>query len=368
MQIKDQHFAKGLGHHAPGEIIVDLDGLFETFEAEVGVQWQQGNVGSVVFQVFVDDEKRFDSGVMREQDAPRPMSISVAGAQELRLVVTDAGDGMTCDCADWANARLTRSASPKPMPLGKRVDIGQFAQVVTSDPSRTDGCQSNRVQEFRAEDIFLETPLQPSKGGTYSAPNGCIGLNWMERRLVREVGIEFAGEPPSVERVQVQAWVGITSHQGNWTPVKGTIQREGRKWVLPFDRKENPDTRAGIWKVRWIFPSPVGIKRMTAFTNSRWETAELLIQLQKPVSRHARIEIYNGEIIGSNDWDMSKPLRIKVRYSIPRPWKYDRTVLRFPDFGVAVDDVLSKECVYIQDAGVFVSKGGLDPARWKSVV
>ncbi|HET6456828.1 MAG TPA: NPCBM/NEW2 domain-containing protein, partial [Armatimonadota bacterium] len=49
LQIKDKHYSKGLGHHAPGEILVDLDGLYETFEAEVGVQWQQGNTGSVVF-------------------------------------------------------------------------------------------------------------------------------------------------------------------------------------------------------------------------------------------------------------------------------------------------------------------------------
>jgi len=362
LQIKDKHYDKGLGHHAPGEILVDLDGLYETFEAEVGVQWQQGNTGSVVFQVFVDEEKRFDSGVMKEQDDARPINISVAGAQELRLVVTDAGDGITCDCADWANARLVKSASPKSIPLAARVDIGQFAQVVTSDPSRTDGCRSSRVQESRAEDIFLETPIAP-KDGVYSA--SCIGLDWMERRLIREVGIEFAGNPPSANGVHVQAWVGNTSHQGNWQPVKGTIQRDGSKWALAIDRKENPEMRAGIWKVRWIFPSRVEVKRMSAFTNSRWQTADLLIQLQKPIlGKRGQIDVYNGEIIGSNDWDMGKPMRLKVRYSIPRPWKYDRTVLRFPGFGVAVDDVLANECVYIRDAGVFISKGDLDPAEY----
>ena len=367
MQIKDERFAKGLGHHAPGEIIVDLDGLYETFEAEVGVQWQGGNVGSVVFQVFVDDDKRFDSGIMKEQDDARPISISVAGAQELRLVVTDAGDGIACDCADWANARLIKSASPKPMPPAERVDIGQFAQVVTSDPSRTDGCRSNRVEEFRAEDIYLETPITPSKSGAYSAPNGCIGLDWMERRLVREVGIEFAGKPPSVEGVQVQAWVGNTSHQGNWKPVMGTIERDGSRWTLAIDRKENADLRAGIWKVRWTFPSAEKIRRLSAFTNSRYATAELLIQLEKPrPGKRTHIEVYNGEFVGAKtiDWDMGKPMRVKVRYSIPRPWKYDRTVLRFPDFGVAVDDVLANECVYVRDAGVFVSRGELNPAKY----
>lgn len=40
--------------HAPGEIVVDLNGEYELFEAEVGVQWQGGNVGSVVFQVYLE--------------------------------------------------------------------------------------------------------------------------------------------------------------------------------------------------------------------------------------------------------------------------------------------------------------------------
>lgn len=68
LRIKDKVYTKGIGHHAPGEIIIELDGLYDFFEAEVGVQWQNGNVGSVVFQVYVDDEEKFDSGVMREED------------------------------------------------------------------------------------------------------------------------------------------------------------------------------------------------------------------------------------------------------------------------------------------------------------
>src|SRR5665647_1381230 len=35
LQIRDKHYAKGIGHHAPGEIVLDLGGMFDTFEAEV---------------------------------------------------------------------------------------------------------------------------------------------------------------------------------------------------------------------------------------------------------------------------------------------------------------------------------------------
>ncbi len=116
LQIKDKTYARGLGHHAPGEIVVELDGAYERFEAEVGVQTQPGSAGSVVFQVYVDDDKRFESGVMRNGEPPQPVNVPLRGAQELRLVATDAGDGITCDCANWAEARLVRSPDAPPGP------------------------------------------------------------------------------------------------------------------------------------------------------------------------------------------------------------------------------------------------------------
>ena len=123
LRIKDKEYAHGLGHHANGEIVVDLGGQFKTFQAEVGVQWQGGkNAGSVVFQISSTSKKVFDSGVVRENDPPRPVTVSVEGADELRLVVNDAGKGITGDCADWADARLIRdpAARKKPAASGRR--------------------------------------------------------------------------------------------------------------------------------------------------------------------------------------------------------------------------------------------------------
>jgi hypothetical protein len=365
LQIKDTVYAKGLGHHAPGEILIDLGGRYDTFAVEIGVQKQDSGQGSVVFQIYVDDTKRFDSGVMRETDSAKPVSISVKGAQELRLVVTDAGDGIMCDCANWANARLVPSASPTPRPsTAERVNIAPFAQVVTCDPHRMDGARANRVQEFRAEDLFLETDLAPSAKGIYTVPpeTRCIGLKWMERRLLAETGLQFADNAPSVESVQVQAWVGQTSHQGEWKPLDGTIEVHGDRWVFPITGKLNPAIRDGMWKIRWVFPSPgrVRVKGFSAFSKSIWKTADLVLELDKPIpGKYGHMDIYNGEVVaGPSDWDLGKRLSVKVRYSATGHFKYDRTVLRFrlpgDAFGVAVDDVLANGSVYARDAGLFI--------------
>ncbi len=111
LTIAGRSFAHGLGTHAASELVYELDGQYTNFTACVGVDdflkdHPEAGKASVVFQVFVDGTKLFDSGVMRMGDAAKPLNVSVAGAQELRLVVTDAGDGISCDHADWAEPVL----------------------------------------------------------------------------------------------------------------------------------------------------------------------------------------------------------------------------------------------------------------------
>jgi len=382
LRIKDKTYQKGLGHHAPGEIVVELNGEYSLFEAEVGVQWQMGHTGSVVFQVFVDRKKRFDSGIMKETDPARPVRISLKGAQELRLVAGDAGDGITCDCANWANARLARAVGVKPRPPEEPLDIAPFARVATWDPDRADGSRASRVEEFRAEDVCLESDLVPGADGDYTVPVaqngwGCIGLQWLERRRIQNLGVEFPpGSPrPPEDGVRVEGWVGESAWQGTWKALRGTLEPQKERWLFRIDWKDNPEGRGGeLRKIRWLFPpsaQPTRVRRLTAFTDSRWGTGELSIHLERPMPGHqGEIEMYNGAIVSASGscvrckWDLGRPLRVKVRYSKLRLWKSDRTVLRLrlPDgaFGVAVEDVLQNGCVYIRDFGVFVT---CEPAR-----
>lgn len=372
LRIKDRDYDRGLGQHASGEIVIDLEGLYDRFEAEVGVQWQQGTTGSVVFQVFVDDEKRFDSGVMRETDAARPVSVVLDGASELRLVALDAGDGITCDCANWAEARLTRAANP--VPVERRLaDVAPFGRVVTFDPRRTDGSRANRVQEFHADDLFLDTPLRP-QGGIYAVPVtdglGCIGLQWLERRCLREAGIEFASEQsvPPAEEVRLEAWVGESVWQGSWRPVKGTVGRQGNALSLKIDRIDSPEISAGTWKVRWIIPGgakPPAVRKLTAFIGAQWQTVDVRFESEnaKP-GQSAFLSVYNGAGKAGHDsgtvvWQMSRPMTLNVSYLKPRSWMADRTVIRMQlpagAIGIAVDDLLANESVYVKGSGVFAT-------------
>jgi hypothetical protein len=143
LRIGQKTYAKGIGLHANAEVCVQLDGRYEVFQAEVGVLPSKVKPGgSVVFQVDVDGERRFDSGVMRQETPPRPLRVALKGAGQLVLRVGDAGDGIVDDAANWAEARL--------VPAG----LASKAPVFLSDLYARQ-LQSPSVRDRRLEDRWM---------------------------------------------------------------------------------------------------------------------------------------------------------------------------------------------------------------------
>jgi hypothetical protein len=100
-------YTKGLGAHANSSIVYNLNGAYNTFISDVGVDDRQATNGTIVFQVYLDNVLAYDSGVMRATTVTKNINLSVAGKTQLRLVITDSGDGIDYDHGDWAGARLT---------------------------------------------------------------------------------------------------------------------------------------------------------------------------------------------------------------------------------------------------------------------
>jgi hypothetical protein len=104
-------YTRGLGVHAFSDVRFALHGACSSFSSVVGVDDEVGSLGSVVFQVLTDGVVRFNSGIMTGASPSQTVSISVAGAAELQLVVFDGGDGVAFDHADWADAKLVCGAT-----------------------------------------------------------------------------------------------------------------------------------------------------------------------------------------------------------------------------------------------------------------
>ena len=105
---KEVSYEKGIGAHSTSTIVYDLsDKNYAYFTSYVGVDRQMyGTVGSVSFEVWVDGEKKFDSKLMNSKDSQKYVEVDINGAKELKLVVTDGGNGNGSDHGVWGDAKL----------------------------------------------------------------------------------------------------------------------------------------------------------------------------------------------------------------------------------------------------------------------
>jgi hypothetical protein len=130
-------FPKGLGTHAASDVRFALNGACSTFTAVVGVDDEVAANGNVVFQVWTDGIQRYDSGPMTGGTSRQSVSVPVTGVTELALIVTDGGDGVDYDHADWADAKVSCSDTIAPTVSATSPPAGATAVAVSTNPTAT---------------------------------------------------------------------------------------------------------------------------------------------------------------------------------------------------------------------------------------
>ncbi|WP_371617587.1 sulfatase-like hydrolase/transferase [Streptomyces sp. NBC_00454] len=103
-------YAKGLGVHAPSEIVYHLGGRADRFTALVGIDdfsTKQSSAGATRAIVRGDGRTLFTSPTLKGATGPVPVDIDVRGIRLLHLVVEDANANSSFDHTSWASARVT---------------------------------------------------------------------------------------------------------------------------------------------------------------------------------------------------------------------------------------------------------------------
>ena len=110
LTIRDRKFVRGLGVHASSEIVYKLDPAqkWKIFTAYVGLDNVGGNCGTVEFLIYTDGKLAARSGKLTASMEAVPIWANVENCRELKLVVSDGGDGIYGDIADWAEAVLRK--------------------------------------------------------------------------------------------------------------------------------------------------------------------------------------------------------------------------------------------------------------------
>ncbi len=108
LQIAGVKYQKGIGTHARSLLRYSLFGAFDRFEAMVGIddEAKPGNPVKVEFQVWVDGEMKWTSGIMRSGETAKAVTVDLTGGKVLELRVEPGDDGIDYDHADWVEARI----------------------------------------------------------------------------------------------------------------------------------------------------------------------------------------------------------------------------------------------------------------------
>ncbi|MDI6732901.1 MAG: NPCBM/NEW2 domain-containing protein, partial [Planctomycetota bacterium] len=112
--MEGREYFKGLSVHSNCEISFSLDGSFQRFIARIGLA--DDNITNALtipartvrFVVYLDGQKRYESGLLKSGISPRDLILNINGVKELKLVVDDGGDGYILDRAVWALARVVK--------------------------------------------------------------------------------------------------------------------------------------------------------------------------------------------------------------------------------------------------------------------
>jgi hypothetical protein len=117
LKVNRQVYGRGMGVHAPCELVYELKPGYHRFVALAGVDEHLAGVShgsnlakypTVIFKVFIDGKEAAASPVMRILSPAWRFDVPIsAGTKRISLVAMDAGDGSREDFADWANAGFT---------------------------------------------------------------------------------------------------------------------------------------------------------------------------------------------------------------------------------------------------------------------
>jgi hypothetical protein len=277
------------------------------------------------------------------------------------------------------NARLALASNTNLQPSEISVDIAPFAHVVSWDP--------NRVEQFRTNNSSLEKNLPRQADGSYLVPSykkrlACIGLQWPNRRTLKELHLEFMypGQIPQPHNIQVEGWFEESASRSAWKLLEGTFKRTGNGITFYLAPQNGWHPTLNIQKARWIFsnyPTRARLREISAFTDSKWDTMNITVEAEKPLTKSkGTIQVFNGQFVSlsNTNWNFRHPIHLQVCYSRPSELNSDPTVLqfKFPTdyFEVPIEDLQTNQYVYLPTHGLFIAResAGVDLATYKKKI
>lgn len=136
LRIAGWEYKTGVGTHANSLFRIKLNGGAKSISGQCGVD-DEGQRGSVEFQIWIDGKKAWVSGLMKSGMQAKKYSLALTGAKEIRLVVTDGGDGIDYDHADWVDTSISMKPGARaPLAVRMIIPVEPPMPIAKVDPQR----------------------------------------------------------------------------------------------------------------------------------------------------------------------------------------------------------------------------------------
>lgn len=310
LKIAGETYAHGVGSHATSEYTVNLKGSATKFVSMVGVDDETNGQGSVEFEVYVDGNKAYSSGVMKGGEKAKLVSVDLKGAKKLFLHITDSGDGTSWDHADWAGAAII--VAPNGKTPEAAVLVYAPAMKIASGTSKKPAIHGPRiVGATPGADFLFLIPATGEGPLTYSAENLPAGL-----ALDSATGIisgKLQTEGRTIVTLKVKGPRGSASrtlaivggqHKLSLTPALGW--NSWNVWAGAVDDKKVRDAADSMVKSGLASHGYQYINIDDTWEDKRAENGEILCNSKFP------------DMKGLSDYVHSKGLKIGI-YSSPGP-------------------------------------------------
>lgn len=111
LSIAGKTYDRGVGTHAVSKMMIDVKTMGKRIKGAAGVDDESGDQATVEFYILGDEQILWESGRMKKGYNAKQFDVDISEIEKLALYVSDAGDGIHYDHANWVNVRITYNDS-----------------------------------------------------------------------------------------------------------------------------------------------------------------------------------------------------------------------------------------------------------------
>jgi alpha-galactosidase len=168
-------YTRGIGTHSVSRYMLRLDGKASSITGMVGADDRNDYGGDMEFKILADGELVWTSNIMRKGMPAKKFTVDLSGKKQIVLMVTEGGDGIMYDHADWLEVNIETTGPVIPQTVYPE-SIAKDKYILTPRPKDIPRINSPKVFGVRPGNPFqyqvAATGKRPMKFTAYQLPAG----------------------------------------------------------------------------------------------------------------------------------------------------------------------------------------------------